>query len=40
VNISATGCQTKGGEVLEGAAELLVETGVATVERGTTAAMM
>ncbi len=40
VNISAIGCQTKGGEVLVGAAELLVETRVATVERGAEAAIM
>jgi hypothetical protein len=33
VNISATGNQTKDGEVLAGAAELLVDTGFATVER-------
>jgi len=33
VNIWAIGCQTKDGEVLVGAAELLVDTGVATVER-------
>jgi hypothetical protein len=33
VNISATVCQTKDGEVLAGAAELVVDTGFATVER-------
>jgi len=38
VNISATGCQTKDCEVLAGAAELLVDTGVATVDEA--AAMM
>lgn len=33
MNISAIGCQTNDAEVLAGAAELLVDTGVATVER-------
>jgi len=32
VNISPIGCQTKDGEVLAGAAELLVDAGVAAVE--------
>jgi hypothetical protein len=39
VNISATVCQTKDGEVLAGAAALVVDTGLATVERAEVAMM-
>ena len=39
VYISPIGCHTKDGEVLAGAAELLVDAGIATVERASVVMM-